>query len=81
MKKTTCAPVFITILQSLGQNQLLQPKSYFCVTNWWFVRVTLVVAFGFCPKILGGGGDLQNVILLEKECIFSSADNVRWWGH
>ena len=24
---------------------------------WWLVTVTLVVAFGFYPKVLGGGGD------------------------
>ena len=48
---------------------------------WWLVRVTLVVAFGFCPKILGGGEGLWLVILLKKECNFSSADNVRWWGY
>ena len=48
---------------------------------WWLIRVTLVVAFGFLPKILGDGGDLQIVILLEKECSFSGADTVRWWGH
>ena len=42
----------------------------------------LVVAFGlFAPKFLGGGGDLQFVILLEKECSFSGADNVKWWDH
>ena len=34
----------------------------------------------FCPKILGGGGDLE-IFFLEKECSFSGADNVRWWGH
>ena len=43
---------------------------------WWLVRVTLVVAFGFCPKIFGGGGNLQIVILLEKECKFSGTDNM-----
>ena len=26
--------------------------------NWWLVRVTLVITFGFCAKILGGGKDL-----------------------
>ena len=31
----------------------------------------------FCPKILGGGRDLPIVVLLEKECSFSGADNVR----
>ena len=41
---------------------------------WWLL-------LAFCPKILGGGGDLQIVILLKKECCFSGADNVRWWRH
>ena len=40
-----------------------------------------MVTFGFCLKILGGGRDLQILVLLEKECSFSGADNVRWWGH
>ena len=40
-----------------------------------------MVAFGFRPKILGGGGDLCIVILLKKECSFSGADNVRCMGH
>ena len=35
----------------------------------------------FCPRIMGSGGDLQIVNLLEKECSFSGADNVRGWGH
>ena len=37
-----------------------------------------MVAFG--PKILGGGRDLQFVILFEKESSFSDADNVKWCG-
>ena len=40
-----------------------------------------MVVFDFLPKILGGCRDLQIVILLEKECGFSGADDVRWWGH
>ena len=35
----------------------------------------------FYPKILGGGRNLGIVILLKKECSFSSADNVYWWGY
>ena len=38
-----------------------------------------MAAFGFYPKILGGGGDLQIVVLRKKECSFNGADNVRWW--
>ena len=36
--------------------------------------VTLVVAFGFCPKILGGGGDLRMMVLLFNECSLSGRD-------
>ena len=28
----------------------------------------------FCPKILGGGGDLWIIILLKNECNFSGGD-------
>ena len=42
---------------------------------WWLVRVTLVVALWlFCPKILGGGGDLRIIILLKNKCSFSGGD-------
>ena len=44
---------------------------------WWLVKVYLVVAFGFFPKILGGDGGLKIVGLREKECSFSGADNMR----
>ena len=43
--------------------------------DWWLFRITLVVAFG--PKILGDGGDLQIVVLLENAYSFSGGDNVR----
>ena len=36
-------------------------------TFWWLIRVNLVVAFGFYPKILGGWGDLGMQVL--------------WWGY
>ena len=32
---------------------------------------------GFCPKILGGGGDLRIIVLLKNECSFSGGD---MWG-
>ena len=40
------------------------------VISWWLVRVTLVVAFGFCSKISGGGRDLQMILLVRTiaEC-------------
>ena len=28
----------------------------------------------FCPKILGGGGDLRIIVLLKYECSFSGGD-------
>ena len=31
----------------------------------------------FCSKILGGGGDLQMILLLLYECNLSSVDNQR----
>ena len=33
---------------------------YYC----WLVRITLVVAFGFCPKTFGGGRDLRTILML-----------------
>ena len=48
---------------------------------WLLIRVTLVVAFGFCPKILGGGRDLQIILLSFYECRFDDGDTMRWWGH
>ena len=44
--------------------------------NRWLFRVTLVVLLEFCPKILGGGRDLQIMVLLKKECSFSGADSM-----
>ena len=40
-----------------------------------------MVASSFLPKILGGGGDLQIVFLLENECIWNGVNNHKWWGH
>ena len=31
----------------------------------------------FCPKVLGGGGDLRIIVLLKNECSFSGGD---MWG-
>ena len=31
--------------------------------HWWLIRATLVVSF--CPKIMGGGKNLQIVFMLE----------------
>ena len=40
-----------------------------------------MVAFGFLPQNFGRWWEPKIVVLLEKECSFSGADNVRWWGH
>ena len=50
------------------------------INHWWLVRVTLVAALGFCPRILGSSRGLRIVILLEKECSLSTVDNHRWRG-
>ena len=34
----------------------------------------------FAPKVWEVVGDLLMVVLLENECSFNCADNVRWWG-
>ena len=33
-----------------------------------------MVAFGFCPRFVGDGGDLQIIILLRNECSLSGVD-------
>ena len=43
-------------------------------------RVTLVIAFGLSPKILGGDGDLQ-MLFHQYDCRLSGGDTERWWGH
>ena len=52
-----------------------------CVTcYWWLVRVTLVVAFGFSPEILGGGRGSVNGALIFYECSLSGVDIQKLWG-
>ena len=41
---------------------------YELCTHWWLVRVTFVVAFGFLPQNLGGGGDLQIFLVKNEWC-------------
>ena len=67
---------------------LFRASCVFCIlwidrmnNYWWLFRVTLVVAFGFCPKILTGGRDLQMIVLLKNPCSLSGRDNHRWWWH
>ena len=40
-----------------------------------------MVAFCFCPNILGDGRDLQMMVLPENECSVSAGDSHGWWGH
>ena len=40
-----------------------------------------MVAFGFFPKIFGGGRDLLMILLLIYKYSLSGGDNQRWWGH
>ena len=56
-------------------------KLYFLVSIGGSLESPEWLFLVFCPKIVGGGGDLQIVILLKKKCSFSGADNVRLWGH
>ena len=46
---------------------------------WWLIRVTLVVTLGFCPKILGGGRDLQMVLLHSMNV--GSVVGIPWWRY
>ena len=39
---------------------------FIMIIYWWLVRVPLVIAFGFLPKILGEGGDLRICILIAS---------------
>ena len=48
---------------------------------WWFVRVTLVIAFGFLPQNFGRWWGPMNGPLSFYECRFSGGDTMRWWGH
>ena len=57
----------VSVYESLVHDQSFDFVAFFCLcpypltalTSWWLlVRITLVVAFDFCPKIFGGGRDL-----------------------
>ena len=48
---------------------------------WWLVRVTLVAAFGFFSKILGGGRNLWMIILLQNEFSLCGGGSWRRWVH
>ena len=48
------------------------------MVHWSHLNGYLMV---FCPKILGGGRDLQIIFLHENACSFSGGYNLRWWGH
>ena len=58
---------FYLVLQQIPVESVnhLRPHSnfslfipFFPFTNCWLVKVTLVVLLAFCPKILGGSGDI-----------------------
>ena len=47
------------------------------INNWWLIRVILVIAF--CPRILGGGGDLfVKGTLSFYERMLSGRDTIMW---
>ena len=51
-----------------------------CLNFWWFVRVTLVVAFVFLPPKNGRWQGSMNSILLFYKCRFSGGDTMMLWG-
>ena len=69
----------IYIFHSCGRHVLSNVIQYGNI--FWLVRVILVVAFGFCPKMLGGVRDLRSILLSFYECRFSGGNTMRWWGH
>ena len=62
------------------QNPFVWMSLTFLPRFWWLTEVTLVVAFGLCPKFWGGK-DLWMTVLLENECSFNGRDNHRWWKY
>ena len=66
--------VLVNQVDALVPGQVSHPYILQC-NIWWIKRVTLVVAFGVCPKILGGSRDLQMMVLLEIECSLSDETN------
>ena len=48
---------------------------------FWWLRVTLVAAFGFLPKKIWEGGEVVNGTLPFYECRVSGGDIQRWWRH
>ena len=49
--------------------------------NWWLVRVTFVVAFGFLPQHFVRWQDPRIILLSFYECRFNGGDALRWWEH
>ena len=58
----------------------ISPFVHYCYVNcfWWLVRVTLVVAFGFLPKILGGSRALWMVLCHSMNA--GSVVGISWGG-
>ena len=45
-----------------------------CNIYWWLVENDLTGFFGFLPQILGGGRDLQMILVILSM-------QVQWWGY
>ena len=56
---------------------MVKIKLEVCVSFWWLVIVTLLVAFGFLPQNFG---KWWIIILLENECSLSGGDNLEVVG-
>ena len=52
----------------------------FC-SNWWLVRVTLVVDWLFLPQNFGPVVGTYEGLLWLCECTLGGGSIFRWWGH
>ena len=50
-------------------------------SNWWLVRVTLVVDWLFLPQNFGPVVGTYEGLLRLCECTLGSGSIFRWWGH
>ena len=80
--KNTFAKISVfNIVRNFLQTYMLKVLLRTHSNNWWLVRVTLVVAFGFLPQKFGRWQGSMNCHFAQKGMQFCGADNVRWWGH